>query len=75
MQLRGGSGTICRTVAAAALLAVTAGLALPLAPAGAQPAHPKPPPEGIWQVDGYGEVFTKDRDSAFDRAITVLSRR
>lgn len=37
MQLRSGSGTICRTVAAAALLAVTAGMALPLAPAGAEP--------------------------------------
>ncbi|MFF3244977.1 hypothetical protein ACFYWY_14885 [Streptomyces sp. NPDC002870] len=52
MQLRSGSGTICRNVAAAALLAVTAGMALPLAPAGAEPARP---PAGEWRVDGYGE--------------------
>lgn len=52
MQLRSGSGTICRTVAATALLAVTAGMALPLAPAGAEPARP---PTGVWRVDGYGE--------------------
>ncbi|MDQ0943242.1 hypothetical protein [Streptomyces sp. V1I1] len=70
MQLRSGSGTICRTVAAAALLAVTAGMALPLAPAGAEPARP---PSGVWRVDGYGEVLTLDAGHLQEYEVTGVS--
>ncbi|MEV6394885.1 S41 family peptidase [Streptomyces sp. NPDC051907] len=64
MQLR-------KATAAAAMLAVTAGVALPLAsPAGAQTVRP---PAGVWQVDGYGEVFTIDAGRLQEYEVTGLS--
>lgn len=71
MQRRSGSGTICRTVAAAALLAVTAGMALPLAPAAS--AQPATPPTGVWRVDGYGEVLTLDAGHLQEYQVTDVS--
>lgn len=73
MQLRSGSGTICRTIAAAALLAVTASVALPLAPAGARPSRPPQPPAGVWQADGYGEVFSLDGSRLQEYQVTGVS--
>ncbi|MET7618063.1 S41 family peptidase [Streptomyces sp. NPDC005408] len=73
MQLRSGSGTICRTVAAAALLAVTASVALPLAPAGAHSPPPQRPPSGVWQVDGYGEVFSLNKGRLQEYQVTGIS--
>ncbi|MCX4823295.1 S41 family peptidase [Streptomyces sp. NBC_01142] len=70
MQFRSGSGTIGRTVAAAALLAVTAGLALPLAPAG---AHAPPPVGGVWQMDGYGTVLSLDGGLLQEYQVTGVS--
>ncbi|WP_257153725.1 S41 family peptidase [Streptomyces lunaelactis] len=73
MQLRSGSGTMCRTVAATALLAVTASVALPLAPAGAHAPRPPGVTGGVWQVDGYGEVFSLDGSRLQEYQVTGIS--
>ncbi|WP_254709084.1 S41 family peptidase [Streptomyces lunaelactis] len=73
MQLRSGSGTMCRPVAATALLAVTASVALPLAPAGAHAPRPPGVTGGVWQVDGYGEVFSLDGSRLQEYQVTGIS--
>lgn len=70
MQIRSGSGTICRSVAAAALLAVAASVVLPLAPAGAQSPRPV---GGVWEMDGYGTVLSLDDGLLQEYQVTGVS--
>ncbi len=70
MQFRSGTGAVGRTMAVAALLAVTAGMALPLAPAQASPGTAA---GGIWKVDGYGAVVSLEGGRLQEYQVTGVS--
>ncbi|WP_374224690.1 S41 family peptidase [Streptomyces sp. ISL-99] len=69
MQFRNPSGHAATVVAAAALLAVTSGMALPAAPAGAVSRSP----DGVWRVDGYGTVLSVERGRLQEYQTTSVS--
>ncbi|WP_423247639.1 S41 family peptidase [Streptomyces achmelvichensis] len=70
MRFGTGSGARRRTVVAAALLAVTAGMALPLTQAEASAGGAA---SGIWQVDGYGAVLSLDGGRLQEYQVTSVS--